>query len=118
MLNVILVSDLQLLSSTSTFLMPPFSPLSRLPATTPQSRPESKQLKDLTMAEKGEEEDEEKTLLLSPDEYESPEENSAKAELQVSLLFITFSFSLCLNLMSISPFGGLCPSVLSFSCAV
>ncbi len=65
------------------------------------------------MAEKGDEEDEEKTLLLSPDEYESPEENSAKAELQVSLVFISLYFSLHHNPMSIWPFGGLRPSILS-----
>jgi len=49
------------------------------------SRPQSKQLKDLTAAEKNYEDDEEKTLLLSPDEYENPQDNIAKADLQAIL---------------------------------
>jgi len=67
-------------STLSHSLLPSLPP----PLTPSYSRPESKQLIDLATAEKGDEEDEEKTLLLSPDEYESPQENSAKAELQVS----------------------------------
>ena len=46
-------------------------------------RAASKQLQELHSQERQGMENEETGLLLQPDEYESPEDNTAKAELQV-----------------------------------
>ncbi len=93
------------------------------------SRPESKQLQELQQHAAAAEADEEKTLLLSPDEYEAgggEQQHAAKAELQaileaerhtpwvkVRLLVFCFIVVLVLNVFK---GGGSFPSPLGVQC--